>query len=124
MTDEKTEQPIIVPETPVGMADLVLRYYGLFDTEGRAMAFYTNDIYPPVNENARSAKIPLEAVEITEEVWKELLVKQGSARYIDGVVVDVPFPPIPPPPPNPLEAMQLAIEQIAKEVQELKRGKK
>jgi hypothetical protein len=111
-------------ETPSGMADPVLRFYGVFDEEGRAVGFYTSDIYPPVNENARSAKIPLEAIEITEEVWKELLAKQGSARYIDGAIVDVPFPPIPPPPPSPIEVIEKAIEELAKEVQELKRSKK
>jgi len=118
MTDE------IVPETPLGMADPVIKYYGVFDIEGRAIGFYTSDIYPPVDVNARSAKIPLEAVEITEEVWKELLIKQGGAKYVDGVIVDVSFPPIPPPPPNPLEAIEKAIEELAKEVQELKRSKK
>jgi|SRR5678815_342579 hypothetical protein len=121
MTDEKIEQPIIIPETPLGAANFVVRYYGTFDEEGRAIAFYTNEIYPPENELARSSKIPLEAVEITKEVWEELLAKQTGAVYRDGQVVDVPYPYIPPPPPSPIEAIEKAIESLAKDIQELKR---
>ena len=70
------------------------KYYGAFDAEGRATAFYNSDIFPPQPNGDRNAGIPAEAIEITEEQWREL-VNNPRARFIDGELVYAPPPPVP-----------------------------
>ena len=69
------------------------KFYGVFDAEGRATAFYNTDIFPPQADGSRNDKIPAAAVEITEEQWRTLVSDQ-TTRFVDGEIVhiDVPTP--------------------------------
>jgi hypothetical protein len=75
------------------MADPEKKFYGVFDTEGRATAFYISDIYPPQSNGDRNTAIPAAAVEITNEQWQELLANP-QARFVDGAIVYAK-PPMP-----------------------------
>lgn len=68
------------------------KFYGVFDAEGRATAFYNTDIYPPQKNGDRNAAIPAAAVEITEEQWQTLINNPQTARYVDGDVVLIVLP--------------------------------
>lgn len=76
------------------------KFYGLFDAEGRATAYYNSDIYPPQENGERNAAIPAEVVEITQAQWQEL-ISNPLARYVDNAIIYVEPPPLPPPEPNP-----------------------
>ena len=75
-------------------------------------------------EGKMNSKIPIGAVEISEDAWRELYSGQPLTRYIDGKVVYVDPPPAPKQEPNPLEVMQGEIRKLTKEVQELKKQRK
>lgn len=83
------------PETPVGPPAEPTKFYGVFDADGRATAYYNSDIFPPQPNGDRNAKIPAAAVEITQEQW-QTLVNNPQARFVDGEVVN-PTPPTPMP---------------------------
>jgi len=77
-----------------------IKYYGTFDSMGRATGYWNSDIFPPQENDDRNAAIPAEAVEITYEQWQELL-SNPLARYTNGEITYVDPPP-PPPKPVPL----------------------
>jgi len=72
-----------------------IKFYGVFDADGRATAYFNSDIYPPQENGDRNAKIPAAAVEITEAQWLTL-VNNPQARFVDGEVVNI-VPPVPMP---------------------------
>lgn len=71
-------------------------FYGVFNAEGSATAYYNSDIFPPQSNGDRNEKIPPEAVEITEEQWLTLVQDQPMARYLDGEISYVELPSLPP----------------------------
>jgi hypothetical protein len=73
-----------------------IKFYGVFDADGRATAYYNSDVYPPQENGDRNAAIPAAAIEITEEQWQELLANP-SARYEvgSGEVVSSSSAPMP-----------------------------
>lgn len=72
------------------MAEDIIKYFAMFDTDGFPVGFYPSDIHevPPAG-----------AVEITEGQWLELINNQGLRRYVGGEIVAYE-PPTPPPPPR------------------------
>lgn len=54
-----------------------LKRFGVFDAAGHPRGFYATDV---------PGSIPLEAVEITDEQWLELIQNPGQRVYIDGKV--------------------------------------
>lgn len=56
-----------------------MRYYGKFNLEGFAEAFFVSDI----NE-----EIPNDAVELTKEQYNTLVENQHEKAFVDGGVVD------------------------------------
>lgn len=86
------------PPIPLTSSEPVpIIYYGKFDAQGATQGFWNTDIYPPQENGDRNAKIPPEAVEITEAQWKELC-NNPLARYTNGTITYVDPPPLPPPP--------------------------
>lgn len=63
-----------------------IKYYGVFDANGCAMAYYNSDIYPPQPSGDRNEKIPAAAIEIAEAQWQEL-ISNPQARFDDGAIV-------------------------------------
>jgi hypothetical protein len=104
-------------ETPTPVEEPII-YYGVFDADGKPTAFYNSDIYKNEAE-ARSSKIPAEAVEITHDQWMELLSDQTRARYVNGEVVMIEPPPIPPPPPNPLDEIKTMFADMNERLKKL-----
>jgi hypothetical protein len=97
-----------------------VKYYGVFDSEGRAQAFYASDVFPP-NGETRNAKIPVEAVEISKEQWQILYEDQATARYVNGAVSYIQPPPPPPPQKSPIEVLSEKLDHALAEIEKLKR---
>lgn len=95
------------------------KYYGVFDSDGRAQAFYTSDIFPPEAET-RNAKIPSGAVEISHEQWQILYEDQASARYVGGEVTHIALPPPSPPPESPIVTLSKRLDDAMAEIAKLK----
>lgn len=92
-----------------------MRVYANFDTAGRPLGFYNDDIYPdavtygpapepseadpqpvaPETARTRNAAIPAAAVEITEAQWQDLIGNQGARRWDGQAVVPYVPPPLP-----------------------------
>lgn len=77
-------------ETPVG-PDPTVRYYGAFAEDGSRRGFWISDIFPPDKDGNRNAKIPEEAIEITNDEWLALM-NDPIKRYIGGEIVEGPQP--------------------------------
>lgn len=60
--------------------------YAVFREDGTPGAFYSHDIH---GEN-----IPADAVEISEEQWREFINNPGLRKWVDGEVVEYMPPPI------------------------------
>lgn len=57
-----------------------MQFYGLFDGQGLPKAFYADDIWPV-------SKIPSNAVQISESVWREFIGNQGRRKWVNGKIV-------------------------------------
>lgn len=99
------------PETPVG-PDVIPpnRYFGKFDADGSVRGFWVDDVWRPELKGARDSRIPEDVVEITKEVWQELLSNPGTTRYLNGAVQHFTRDPIPPTPPSYVELMLFEYE--------------
>jgi hypothetical protein len=95
------------------------KVYGVFLEDGRALGFYTSDIYLPQENGERNATIPKDAVEISEEDWLLYLNNQPYASYISGktVIGDKPVPSAIvetlPPKPNPFDIITASLNDIS-----------
>ncbi len=73
--------------------------YATFDENGLPTGFYCEAIHGTrlIDGRANTAcKIPVEAVEITDEQYTELVVNQGERKLINGEVVEyIPPTPVP-----------------------------
>jgi len=58
-----------------------MKKFALFDENGLPISFFSTDIH---GEN-----IPVDAVEITEEQWRDLIENPGFRKWVDGEVVAV-----------------------------------
>ena len=83
--------------------------YALFDDAGFPLAFFSPEIHGDT--------IPTDAVEITEEQWRELIENPGFRKWVDGEVVAVD-------PPQPVatitdyeNAIQNLVDETAREKQ-------
>jgi hypothetical protein len=101
------------------MATEDTKYYGVFDDTGKAQAFYTSDIFPPEAE-ARNAKIPNGAVEISREQWQILYEDQATARYVDGAITHIVLPTYEKPR-SPVELLSEKLDHALAEIEKLKR---
>lgn len=59
------------------------RIYVVFNAEGFLAATYQSAAY----ENPETV-IPADAIELTEEVWRDLYDNQSYRRYVDGQIVE------------------------------------
>ncbi|MGO4449130.1 hypothetical protein AB4Y96_09400 [Phyllobacterium sp. TAF24] len=56
--------------------------------------------------------IPVDAIEITDEQWQELISNSGRRRWVDGKVVVYDPPPVPPVIPDRLSRRQFRLQLI------------
>lgn len=56
-----------------------MQKFGIFDQDGRATAFYCDEIH---------TEIPAGAVPLPDEQWQDLVSNQAGKRFIAGAVVD------------------------------------
>ena len=96
--------------------------YGVFESDGRPLAFYPTDIYPPQEDGSLNEKIPAGAVHVSGHDWQMLISNQPLARYVNGTVVFGEEPPpsalveMAPPPPNPMDEIKTMLADILKRV--------
>ena len=83
--------------------------FALFDDAGFPIAFFT----PEINVGA----IPPDAVEITEEQWREFLENPGFRKWVDGEIVVAEPSPRPPTITDYENAIQNLVENTAREKQ-------
>ena len=74
------------PETPIGPENTETKFYGVFDSMGRATAYYNSDIFPPQPNGDRNPAIPASAVEISKDDWI-MLTGNPQARFVNGAIV-------------------------------------
>jgi hypothetical protein len=108
-------------ETPIPPSEEPTRYFGVFNAEGRATAFYNTEIYEPEGE-ARNSKIPAEAIEITYDQWRELLSNPLQARYVDGEVIMIDPPPMPKQQPSLLDEIKQMLAGMNERLKKLEAG--
>lgn len=72
------------------------RIFVVFNAEGFLAATYQSAAY----ENPETI-IPADAIELTEEVWRDLYDNQSHRRYVEGQIVEY----VPPPPPPPVTVL-------------------
>jgi len=116
--------------TPIGPPEEEKKYYGVFNEKGDPRGFYISDIYTPEKDGSRNAKIPKEAIEITRQVWWDLLEGQPLAQYHDGKVTMTGDPPIERPPEDlfgdvksKISELMVAMAELKEEIKQLKEKK-
>jgi hypothetical protein len=77
-----------------------MQTFAHFDDAGFPTAFYRTDVWPLEN-------IPIGAVEVTEDQWRDLVDNQGFRKWLNGIVVEF-TPPLPEVLPAPTTAEKLA----------------
>lgn len=75
-----------------------MKVYAIFSDAGSAMGFYPDFAFPDQVDDegvvtGRNARVPEDAVEITEEEWRALASNPGAWRRVDGKVVAYTPPP-------------------------------
>ncbi len=63
-----------------------MKIYASFDEDGFPSGFYCDELH--------GEKVPVEAIEITEDQWREFLDNSGFRRWVDGDVVEYTPPSI------------------------------
>lgn len=74
--------------------NMIMKIYVESDSDGTPLGFYNDDIYPPIKDIdgkvvIKNIFIPVDAVEITQEQYRDLIENQGSRKFINGKVVVV-----------------------------------
>lgn len=78
-----------------------MKVYTVFNDKGEIRGFYPDSAFPDVLDEdgefvSRHPSVPADAVEISEEQWREMAVHPDAWRLVDGeIVAYVAPPPIP-----------------------------
>lgn len=73
-----------------------MKIYALFDGSGRAIGFWTDDIYPPVEGGTTNPAIPAGVVEINADDHALLVEYPDGWRWQNGSLVVYAPPPLTP----------------------------
>lgn len=79
--------------------------YAIINENNFPVAFYASEVH---GEN-----IPAEAIEITDEQWRELVENQGQRKLVDGEVVEYTPPEPPAVIPDRVTARQFKLQLLA-----------
>lgn len=83
--------------------------YAVFNSDGFPASFYSIDLH--------GDNIPVEAVEITEDVWIEFVDNPGTRKWVDGEIVTVEPSAAPPTITDYENAIQDMVDNTAREKQ-------